>query len=135
MTNLIAEFFIEGELPTMNEIIRDSKKHWAAYANSKKVNTGLVSFSARGIEPIDEQVNVHCHWILKDRRKDKDNITAGQKYIFDGVVEAGILVNDGWQEIGDIHHSFAVDRQRPGVLVRLYAVKEEDGYAESVRGS
>lgn len=127
-------FEIPGELPTMNEIIAKSKQHYAAYAKMKKKFTQLVIDSAEGL-PVIESANFHIIWHCKDKRKDKDNIIAGQKFIFDGLVEGGILKNDGWKEIGNISHSFIVDKANPRIEVEIFEVKDgthaHSKYAES----
>lgn len=50
-------------------------------------------------------------WYVKDRRKDKDNIAFAKKYIFDGMVSAGLLDNDGWKQIGNWKEKFEVDKE------------------------
>ena len=43
----------------------------------------------------------------------------GQKFIIDGLVKAGVLKNDGWAQIGDLNHSFEVDKENPRIEVIL----------------
>lgn len=63
-------------------------------------------------------------WYCKNKRKDKDNIMAGQKFIFDGLQKAGVLSNDGWKQIGDVTHRFEVDKRNPRVEIVLQEVGE-----------
>lgn len=112
------KFTIHGELPTMNEIVKKSKAHPMAYANMKKDYTALVMMSA-GSLPKVESADFVITWYCKDKRKDKDNIMAGAKFIFDGLIKAGVIENDGWQEVGDITHKFEIDKQNPRVEVEL----------------
>ena len=114
-------FTIPGELPTMNQIVAASKKHWSQYANMKKDYTYLVYIHSRNLPKISK-ANIEIIWYCKDRRQDKDNIMAGQKFIFDGLVMAGVLKNDGWGQIGDVAHRFEVDKGRPRVEVRMEEV-------------
>lgn len=115
------KFTIQGELPTLNEIIAVSKKHHMQYANMKKDFTALVQISAGNLPKI-EKANFEITWYCKDKRKDKDNIISGQKFIFDGLVKAGVIRNDGWAEIGHISHKFEVDKYRPRVEVEITEV-------------
>ena len=113
---------IGGELPDLNTIIDKSKKHWAAYSKMKKTHTNRVAWVAKSeLEPM-KKIDLHFKWYCKNRRKDKDNIIVGQKFIIDGLVEAGILENDGWKQIGDIKHSFEVDKEEPRVEVEIKEV-------------
>lgn len=116
-------FVIDGELPTMNQIIAASKKHHMVYANMKKDYTALVQISAAGLPKI-ERADFGITWYCKNKRSDKDNRIAGQKFIFDGLVKAGILANDGWKEIGNITHKFAVDKEKPRIEITIQEVDE-----------
>lgn len=119
-------FVIYGDLPSMNEIIATSKKHYAAYSKMKNVYTALVANSCKGLEPI-ERADFVITWYCKNMKRDKDNIISGQKFIFDGIVKAGILPNDGWKEIGDITHKLRVDKKNPRIEIEIqnYIVKGE----------
>ncbi len=110
------EFTIMGSLPTLNEIIAASKKHPMAYANMKKDFTALVMLHAKGLPKVG-QADYVITWYCQDKRKDKDNVISGQKFIFDGLVKAGIIENDGWKQIGDITHKFEVDKDKPRIEV------------------
>ena len=70
------------------------------------------------------KVDLEFVWYCKNRRKDKDNILVGQKFIIDGLVEAGVIENDGWNEIGDIKHEFARDKNNPRVEVKIKEVDD-----------
>ena len=46
------------------------------------------------------QVRLAFHIVRRDCRADSDNIVAGtRKFVLDGLIEAGIIRNDGWDEI------------------------------------
>jgi Holliday junction resolvase RusA-like endonuclease len=111
---------IPGELPTLNEIISASKRHHMQYSNLKGIYTNLVCRHAQAQNtPKFERINVVITWYCKDKRKDKDNIATGQKFIFDGLVKAGVLDNDGWSQIGDVTHKFEVDKHKPRIEIKL----------------
>jgi len=116
----LIEFEITGELPTMNEIVAASKSHHLKYSTMKKRYTDLVAWSAMSAKlPIIDHADFEIIWYCKNKKKDKDNITAGQKFIFDGLVTAGVIANDGWAQIGDVNHAFRLDKQNPRVVVRI----------------
>jgi Holliday junction resolvase RusA-like endonuclease len=117
------KFTIPGELPTMNEIVEVSKSHHMRYASMKKEYTYLVQMCAYNLPKV-KLADYEIIWYCKNRRKDKDNIMSGQKFIFDGLVQAGVIENDGWDQIGDVTHAFEVDKVNPRVEVRI---KELEG--------
>jgi len=116
---MVVEFTIPGTLATMNEIVAASKKHPMVYANMKKDFTALVMIHARNLPKISKS-DFEITWYCKDKRKDKDNIIAGQKFIFDGLTKARIMDNDGWSEVGNITHRFEVDKAKPRIEVKIY---------------
>ena len=106
-----AKIVIPGELPGMNEIIAAAKQHYGAYSKMKRENTQLVALIAKSkIKKQCKKIDLEITWICKNKRRDKDNITAGEKFILDGLVQAGVVKNDGWNQIGDISHKFKVDK-------------------------
>lgn len=114
---------IPGELPDLNTIIDESKKHWASYSTMKKENTEMVAWLAKGKGKF-KKINLEIIWYCKNKRKDKDNISVGQKFILDGLVQAGVIENDGWKQIGDIKHRFKIDKNNPRVEVRIKEVEK-----------
>lgn len=84
----------------------------------KKTYTRLVFLHARDLPKL-EKANFIITWYCKNKRQDKDNIMAGQKFIFDGLVEAGVIENDGWAQIGDVAHLFEVDKKNPRIEIRI----------------
>jgi len=122
----LIEFEIPGELPTMNEIVAASKSHHLKYSTMKKRYTDLVAWSAMSARlRIIDHADFEIIWYCKNKKKDKDNIIAGQKFIFDGLVEAGVIANDGWAQIGKITHDLQVDKHNPRVVVRLIEASSE----------
>lgn len=114
---------IPGELPDLNQIIGASKDHWGSYSSLKKANTQLVAFCTKqATKQKYKKIDLEITWYCKNKRKDKDNIMAGTKFILDGLVEAGIIKNDGWANVGDIRHKFDVDKQAPRVEVKITEV-------------
>lgn len=113
------KLIIPNDLPTMNEIIARNKTHWAKYSKSKKVYTDYIAILARKqLKPVKKYPVDFCfHWYCPNKRKDKDNIAAGRKYILDGLVSAGIIPGDGWQHVGNFADKFDVDKKKPRIEV------------------
>lgn len=114
-------FTIDGELPGLNEIIDAAKASTQKYARIKRECHWMVAAGARRIKPV-KRVDIAVTWYCKNKRKDKDNIAAGIKYILDGLQECGVLENDGWKQISDITHKFVEDKQHPRIEVELTEV-------------
>ena len=118
---------IPGRLPSLNDIIKLSKQgrgRYQPYANMKSMyeTVIVVECKKQKLIPINKKVEVSFTWYCKDRRRDKDNIIAGQKLVFDALRKAGIIKNDGWEEIGKISHDFRIDKKER-IEVELTEVK------------
>lgn len=127
MQKITYKFTIPGELPTLNEIIAASKKGrggYQPYAEMKRENDLQVALSARSVKRSFEKIDLKITWYCKNKRKDKDNIMAGTKFILDGIVQAGLIPNDGWGQVGTISHEFKIGKL-PRVEVRLQESEEE----------
>ena len=112
--------WIDGPLPGLNDVIAMAKRHWAQYAKEKAYWTDLVALTCKSerIRPV-KRVFIEFVWIEKGKRRDPDNIAMAKKFILDGMVQAGVLQNDGWGQIAGWSDEFKVDKSRPGVEVTL----------------
>jgi len=130
-------FFVPGPLPGLNEIIAAGKQiiPWLSKGKRrvyeltilKKEWDEKVSMAAmlHRIKPM-ESVDIRLVWIEHTRRRDKDNILAGKKFILDGLVKAGILKNDGWKQVGRFTEDVVLG-ENAGVIVALTERGGEDG--------
>ena len=118
------KIIIPGELPDMNNIIKAAKSHYGQYSKLKKQYTEVIAWSCKGLKA-SGQIDLVITWHCKDKRKDKDNIAAGIKFILDGLVEGGVICNDGWKEIGNFHHIFKVDSKNPRVEIEITESEEQ----------
>lgn len=121
------KIIIKGELPGLNEIVKESKQHFAVYSKIKKHYTEMCAESVEGLPQINEKVDVSITWYTKDNKKDPDNIAAGIKYILDGFVQAKLIQGDGRRHIGSIAHSFKTDRENQRIEVILKKCEEVSG--------
>ena len=117
---------IEGSLPGLNEMIKAERTNKYLGAKMKKDNTELVAWACKKqkLKPFEKRIDVTINWYCKNKRKDKDNIDAGKKYIFDGLQLAGIIKNDGWNEIGKINQDFLIDKDNPRIEILMEEIKE-----------
>ena len=106
-------------MPGMNEIIKEAKSHYQAYNKLKREYTNKVAWVAKGKGKFN-RIDLDIVWYCKDKRRDKDNIIAGgTKMILDGLVEAEVIKDDGWEYIGDIYHHFEIDKKNPRIEVTI----------------
>lgn len=117
---------VKGKLPSLNDIIKSNRGNIYAAANQKKKHDNLVVLAAKSqrLPKIDYKADFTFTWYCKNKMRDKDNIMAGQKFIFDGLQKAGVIKNDGWSEVGEIIHKFEIDKKNERVEVEIEEVKE-----------
>jgi len=119
---------IPGNLPDLNTIIKESKRgnrNWQPYNEIKKENTDKVTWIVKAkIKKELNKIDLDITWICKNKMKDKDNIMVGTKFILDGFVNAGIIKNDGWKQIGNISHKFEVDKNNPRIEIEIKEVEK-----------
>ena len=115
---------INGQFPTLNEIIRVSKSHYMAYSNQKKTYTEQAMYHINNLGKIEGKNDWTFVWHRKNKRNDPDNIQVGTKYILDAFVKAGVIENDGWNEINSITHKFRVDKDNPRVEIFIGGVED-----------
>lgn len=121
--------WIPGPLPGMNDVIKTSNiadfgrhgKRWNAYNELKQRWSREIELYAHqaGFRSL-----VGCYFTFmfaeSNKRRDPDNIVGGgHKIVFDSLVGAGFLPNDGWQHVQGFADYWLVDPDRPGVLVMV----------------
>ena len=122
-----AKFIIPGKLPDLNEIINMAKQKWS-YKDLKKAETDRVAWEltrqgAKRLQQFTKPIAVTLTWYCPNRRKDKDNILAGCKFIFDAMQSVGLIKNDGWNQIARIVPEFEVDKDNPQVEIEIEEVE------------
>jgi len=114
-------FEIPGRLPGLNEIIDAAKQgngKYQPYALMKEEYTNMITWIAKKL-PKYEKVALIITWYEPDRRRDPDNIMAGQKFILDALVTAKVIPDDSQKHIQGISHRFKVDKLNPRVEVEI----------------
>jgi Holliday junction resolvase RusA-like endonuclease len=119
---MIYHLTIPGRLPCLNDIIEAGRSNRYQGAHQKKKVEGDIVWLIRSQLPgvrITRQVNLSHWWYEPNQRRDKDNIISAKKFIWDALVRAGTLKNDGWKEIGDIRDYVLVDQLNPRIVVEI----------------
>lgn len=116
------QFFVQGPLPGQNTFMgkgsrwtyKKAKKEWA-----KRIVLDIAQAKLRPMR----RVQIAWQWQERNRRRDPDNFTGiSKKFILDTLVGAGILSDDGWDEIAGWTDHWMVDATNPGVLIILQEV-------------
>lgn len=116
------KFTIQGELTDFNTFDKKARTHKFQASAIKRDETNRVAWECKKtpFKPITKfPVDITFVWYCKDRRRDKDNIIFAKKFILDGLVKAGVIPDDGWNEIGDITDVVTLDKVNPRIEVYL----------------
>lgn len=110
-------------LPSLNEHDNANRTNRYSGASVKKKATHACHLYIKkamnnGFKFDSQPVNLQITWYAENRRKDKDNIAFAVKYIFDGMVNAGLIKNDGWKQIGNWENIFEIDKENPRVEIK-----------------
>jgi hypothetical protein len=116
-------FTIPGELTDLNTYINAERGNKFQAAKIKKRNTELVCLLTKNLQTVEAKVKIIFTWITKDEKKDPDNIAFAKKFILDGLVESGVLGNDGRKQIAGFEDKFDVDKQKPRIEIELQEVR------------
>lgn len=125
---LTLRLWIPGVFPGMNEITKAAKSgrgRGNGYSRMKASNDARVVYAVKGVPfPKFGRARFQFIWHEPSKRRDPDNVIAGQKFVFDGLVKGGVLPGDGWTVVAGISHDFAVSPDRPGVEVSIVEVAQ-----------
>jgi len=114
---------IQGKLPGLNKMIDKAKSHHMAYANLKKEYTNKVAWQANNLSSF-QKVYLNITYYCQSRLRDQDNIAAGKKFLIDGLVKAGVIEDDGWDQIKGWSESFKRDKDNPRIEVEIIEIGE-----------
>ena len=122
-------FTIPGRLPGLNEVTNANRTHWAAGAKQKKLFTEGIAWVLREqarhlTKPIDAAWYTFF-WHCANKRRDPDNVASACKFVMDALQAAGIIRNDGWDEVVSITHLFAVDKANPRLELKIQEVTND----------
>lgn len=116
----MSKLIIHGELPDLNTYTNANRGNKYVGAKIKKDATQCVEWYAkRQLEGKYERIRLSITYYCKNKRKDMDNIAFAKKFILDGLVEAGVIPNDGWSEIEGWTEHFEIDKVNPRIEVEL----------------
>ena len=85
---------IQGKLPSLNEYIEACRTNYGKGSRIKKEIESPIILQLARMKPITSPVIIHFLWHERTRRRDKDNVAAGKKFILDAMQKSGKLIND-----------------------------------------
>ncbi|MDQ0062363.1 RusA family crossover junction endodeoxyribonuclease [Paenibacillus harenae] len=107
--------------PTQNELRR---MHFRQIAAEKKEWEHIIAIIVReqGIRPV-ECVNMTYEFHFPDkRRRDPDNYAASAKMLQDGLVKAGVLVDDNFEYVRELRITKGENSKHPFIIITLEEV-------------
>lgn len=126
------EFWFPGKVPSMNELVdfkgsqSPMKKTWLVHAGNKpgtyrfnKYNQVKQEWKQKVVTTV-KQVGFNsveaCYFtylvVEKTRKRDPSNFSSSAvKFIEDGLTEAGVIPNDGWDNVLGISTYWKLDRK------------------------
>ncbi len=119
----MSKLIIPLPLMTLNEYTNQQRTHWVKGAKAKKQSTNkckmhVKSAMNQGVKFVPP-FKLKFTWYCKDKRQDPDNIAFQKKFILDGMVEAGFIKNDGWQQVTGFEDCFEIDKSNPRVEIEV----------------
>jgi hypothetical protein len=115
------EFWIPGEFTTLHPYIDAERSNRFQASKIKKAETARAKQEMIFVPAVDKYpIRICYEWHCKNKRTDPGNIAFAQKFIEDGLVVAGVISDDGWDEIaGGFDHRFVISGD-VGVNVKIY---------------
>jgi hypothetical protein len=116
------KLIIKGKLTDLNTYINAERTNKYMAAKIKEAETQLVYYQCRkqNFKLTKTPEVAIFHWYNADHRKDYDNIEFAQKFIWDGLVLAGVIPDDSEKHTPSMRiHVHDVDPWNPRVELDL----------------
>jgi len=112
---------IPGEFVDLNTYINAERSNRFIGAKIKKEETERVAWETKKYKnKIKEPVWMRFDWFTKNERKDPDNVAFSKKFIFDGMVDAGVMEGDTRKFVSGFEDYFHTDKKDPHVEIRFF---------------
>lgn len=122
------KFVIPGRLDGLNEYTSANRtnpyKGAKMKSNNEKVVILAIKQQLKGIH-INHPIMLKYDFFEPNKRRDLDNISAfAHKVIQDSLVVAGVIKNDGWNDILGFRDQFYLDKGNPRIEITITEVGE-----------
>lgn len=117
----IVEITFPGEFTDLNTYIHslNASRYGGNTIKGDETKRAWADCFSSGVKRINFRPFIIFKWYVRDRKKDKDNISFAKKFILDGIRDAKVLRNDGWNDILGFMDTFALEKEFPEVHVYL----------------
>lgn len=108
------------QLPPINpKLHAHNTGHWRTKAAAVKQLKIVAQVTARPlVSETWDRAKVHYHFFVPDNlRRDEGNMIHSQKPAIDGIVKAGLIVDDSWQYLSTGSVTVEIDRDNPRVVL------------------
>ena len=126
--NRIASVMIRGKLPSLNEYVKACRTNRYAGARMKDNMEQLIMWQLAILPYIKKPVFLRFTWYEKNKKRDKDNVAFGKKFVLDAFQKSGKLPNDNNQFIAGFTDRFVYEKDY-GVLVEVLEVNGDENCA------
>lgn len=114
-----------GKLPSLNEYIEACRRNPHCGAKMK-ANTELAIIpQLASLKRIEKPVHISFIWHEANKRRDKDNVAAGKKFILDALQKAGKLINDSNDYIAGFTDRFEYGGKEYGCTLIIEGANNE----------
>lgn len=97
------KIFIPYNFCCLNEYINAERTNRYAAAKIKQKETQIAAFHLlkhkNTLSNLKKPLKLNFTWFVANKKKDLDNMSFSKKFILDGMVECGILENDGQKHV------------------------------------
>ena len=110
---------ITGKIPSANEYIGACRTNAHVGARMKADIERMIMIQLIRMKPIEEPIYLEFTWHERTRRRDKDNVAFGKKFVLDAMQKCGKLPNDNNAYIIGFSDRFDYDNGDYGVTVKI----------------
>ena len=117
---------IVGKLPSLNEYIEACRRNPHCGAKMKANTEAAIIPQLAKLPKIDKPVHITFIWQEANKRRDKDNVAAGKKFILDALQKAGKLINDNNDYIAGFTDRFEYGGKEYGCTLIIEGARKCD---------
>lgn len=135
LKTMFQKLVVTGEISSFNRYISLERSNRFAAAALKKTETAKIAMLCKQQKLLPQVIEeVWFIYYHSSKRKDYDNTEYNQKYIWDGLVVAGIIPNDTQEFTPKTRiHQHRYDKSNPRIEVFIHTSKVlDDSYLSSV---
>ena len=116
---------IHGKFPSLNQYVAACRSNPHSGASMIQKAEKQIVKALEGEKVLKPPIRLNYLFCETDRRRDHDNVSAFFHKVFqDSLVKAGLLENDGWNEIEGYRDDFTVDKHNPRIEVLIFERKK-----------